>query len=344
MNAEQQDQFMKWIRKQTLHFERTGIQPRDLRVQPPRLQELSVEHLSAASVNNPVKISSFVKSRLTRLEVRNGTTDDFSPTSNLLKGLKHLKIGKQVRVQGSDPLSFLRLVQAIPPLVTLFGGSLSSTELFVEAASHETMRELAITVHMDHTTVIQALQVPNAFANLRRLCLWTPSSVACALLPKLTSLQSLQLDVSRDLLPGETLTSAAVNVFRAIGTMEKLLVLDVSLCDFGVSVQPGMFQPLVHLTRLEKLSINHDLVANPHYRNIGEFLPLSRLCPLDHLHLDIEQRVPSRWIASLARQHPGLRTLSLGVLVKIIPSRAHFPALESLTLHHLILSSGSSYA
>jgi len=344
MNAEQQDQYLKWIRKQTLHFERTGIQPRDLRVQPPRLQELSVEHLSAASVNNPVEISSFVKSSLTRLEVRNGTTDDFLPTLNLLKGLKHLKIGSQVRVQGSDPLSFLRLIQTMPPLVTLFGGSLSSADMFVEAASHEVMRELAITVHVDHTTVVHALQVPNASANSRRLCLWTPSSAACELLPKLTTLQSLQLDVSQDLLPGETFTSAAVNVFRAIGTMDKLLVLDVTLRDFGVSIQPGMFQPLAHLTRLEKLSINHDLVANPYHCNIGDFLPLSRLCPLEHLHLDIEQRVPSRWIASLARQHPGLKTLSLGISVKIIPLKAHFPALEALTLYHPTLPCGSSYA
>ncbi|KAH0283298.1 hypothetical protein KCU62_g9127, partial [Aureobasidium sp. EXF-3399] len=344
MNAEQQDRFLMCIRKQTLHFERTGIQPRDLRIQPPRLQELSVEHLSAASVNNPVNISSFIKSSLIRLEVRNGTTDGFLPALNLLRGLKHLKIGSQVQVQGGDPLSFLRLIQTIPPLVTLFGGSLSSTELFVVAASGKVMRELGMTVHVDHTTVIRALQVPDAFANLRRLCLWTPASAACELLPKLTTLQSLQLDVSQDLLPGETFTSAAVSVFRAIGTMDKLLVLDVTLRDFGVSVQPGMFQPLTHLTRLEKLSINHDLVVNFHHRNIADFLPLSRLCPLEHLHLETEHRVPSRWIASLARQHPGLKTLSLGALVKIIPLKAHFPALESLMLYYPTLPCESSHA
>lgn len=114
--------------------------------------------------------------------------------------------------------------------------------------------------------------------------------------------------------------------------MTKLRGLKLYMRGFSVRVQPEMLTLVANMTRLEKLTVIHDLFPDRHLRNSSEFFALSRLCPLEQLHVDTEQRVPSRWVAKLVRQHPGLKTLTLGSPVKIIPLRAHFPALKLLSL------------
>jgi len=239
MTVEKRDRLLNWIQKLTLRLEDEGMQPTGLTMRPPRLQELVIEHHSTAPLNSPVNISSFVTNSLRRLDIRNGVTDNFIPALSSITGLKHLFIAAEVEVRDGDARQLLRVLKTMPQLVSLFAGSLSSIGLFLEAANHKVITDFSVIVHVEHDTVMRVIQLPNAFVGLRRLCLWTSSSAVCQILPKLTSLEKLQLNVSPVLLPGETLASAAANLFRAIGAMNKLTLLLVLLRGFhGCTASP----------------------------------------------------------------------------------------------------------
>lgn len=333
MSVEKRDRLMNWIRRLILAFEDDDMQSPDLSICPPRLQVLRLGHLSlhTTSPNRPVNISSFVNSSLTDLYIRNVVTDNFLPALSLVTGLKHLMIGAEVEVQNAVPMDLTRLVKAMPQLVSLYGGSLSSMGLVLEAANRKNMTEFAVAIHVDLQTIVQVLQIPNAFDALRRLCMWTPSSAICLLLPRLTNLETLQLNVSSALLPGETLTSGALDVFRVIGAMDKLTVLVVLLPGLGVPLPAKLFPPLANLAHLEKLRIFADSRHDAQLYEVEEFLPLHPSCSLKYLHLQLRQGIPPNWIQDLAKNHPNLETLSLGRSVKFRELSTPFPALKEIS-------------
>jgi hypothetical protein len=150
---------------------------------------------------------------------------------------------------------------------------------------------------------------------------------------KLPRLEKLHITHASLDIPGQVVVSclmtpcmARLEVHR--GTTDNFLI--VTIRHFEITVRPEIFKPLANLSHLKKLSIGHDLKADPYMRNVGEFLPISRLCPLTHLHLQLKQRVPRLWIDNLARHHPQIEFLSLGMYVEMNDLSAHFPALEKL--------------
>jgi hypothetical protein len=331
MNVEKRDKLVNWIQKLTLRFEDDEIQCTDLRIWPPRLQVLRLGHMSPASFNRTVNVSSFIKPSLMHLELRNVATENFLPALSILTGLKCLLIGDEVEVQNGDPRELTRIVKNMPQLPSLYGGSLSSIGLFPEAAIHKNMIEFAMTIQLDVRIVVRVFQIPNAFSALRRLCLWTSSSAVCLLLPKLTNVDKLELRISRVLLPEETPTNAAANLFRAIGAMAKLTMLIVVLPGFRITLPTKTFQPLANLAHLEKLTICAIPGWHPQVYDIKEFVPLHPSGSLKHLRLTLRQGIPIDWIQALAKDHPNLETLSLGMSVRFNGLSTPFPALREIT-------------
>jgi hypothetical protein len=331
MDVEAQSKFMSWVRVQSLVFDTNGLQPGDLTLCLPRLQELVIDHQSQAIVHMKASVSPLITGKLTILRVLNGRTDNFVPALAKAKGLKHLVINRKVDVQGGNLLDLQRLVADSPSLVTLHAGDFSSAELFIQVASHGGMKDFKVDVHMSYGTVSRALQIPEAFASLRRLGLNTPASAAGQLLPRLTSLESLELVVSRVLLSGETPASAVTNLFLAIGKISKLQELRLSISGFQIPVQQGMLEPFANLTHLSKLSFKQDFEMSFPTRGTDAFLPLSLICPLEDLHLEFRERIPADWIRDLGRKYPKLKTLSLGRYVKMTELSDLFPALEEIS-------------
>jgi hypothetical protein len=331
METEQQDTFARWIQDQTIIFEENGFRPTELTLRLPQLRVLRIMHSSNDPIGK-VEISAMITPCLDLLEVINGKTDDFLAALGQAKVLKHLIIGDKAYPEGGDLKKFVHFVGATPSLLTLHAGDLSSDDLFIEAASHKAIEDLASTTQLTLSTVVQSLKCPLPFGNLRRLRLITSASAVSILLPKLPRLESLELTVSQTLLPGQTSTSAAVDVFRAIGTLSKIKELALTIRLSHARAIVNMFDPLTKLLFLSKLTLAHNIEPNHHISSSKHFLPLSSDCPLEHLELDLQQRIPHTWINNLASTYPQLKTLSLGRSVKIRMLNTHFPALEKLCL------------
>jgi hypothetical protein len=237
MDVEAQGRFKSWVRVQSLVFNTGDLQPGDLTLSLPRLQELVINHQSRATVHMKTTVSPLVTGKLTILRVLNGRTDNFVPALAKAKGLKHLVIDRKVDVQGGNLLDLQRLVAETPSLITLHAGDFSSAELFIQVASHEGMKGFKVAFHMSHHTVVKALQTPDAFASLRRLGITIPASAAGQLLPRLPGLEGLELNITRVLLPGETHESAITDLFLTIGKIGKLQELRLSISGFQIPVQ-----------------------------------------------------------------------------------------------------------
>lgn len=332
MELVKQRRFANCVRHQSIIFEEHGVQPAKLGIQLPRLQELSISHNSLSTAATALDISSLTTACLTRLTISNGTIYNLLPALVLIKKLQYLKIGYEVHVQDSDAEDFLRVFEFTSPIKTLCAGPVSSDELFVKMASHETIADFTASIHLGLDTIVQALEVPSPFSNLQRLRIATQASAAKLLLPKMVQLKILELKVTQDLSPGETYTSAAMDVFCAIGCLRELQELILMVIGFDIQAEVGMFCPLRDLVNLRKLNVIHDIEENSNIRDMQEFLPLSPFCALTEVHLDLrQQQVPRPWIEKLARDYPTIKTLSLGTFVKLNELSAHFPALEDLS-------------
>jgi hypothetical protein len=329
MDADGQNMFANLIIKQSFAFHSKGVQPSQLTVKLPRLEELRITYASLDPTGE-VDVSGLITLCMTRLEVCRGITDNFLTTLHLQRDIEHLKIGDEVIIQGSNPADLVALVLATSSMTTLHAGALSSIELFVQLASYERLRDLKISTLLTPHDLTAILQDPLSFASLERLGLTIQASAARVLLPELAKLKSLELDLSSVLAPGETHASVVTDLFCTIGSLIRLEDLIVTIRHFEITVRSEMFKPLANLCYLKKLSIEHDLKADPYMRDVGEFLPISRLCPLTHLHLELKQRVPRIWIENLAKHHPQIEFLSLGMYVKMAEMSAHFPSLERL--------------
>lgn len=187
---------MEWVRSLTLRLEDSCAQLTSLNLRLPQLQELRVEHLNEDSQHSRMHITNLITLFLNRLELKNGTFDNFMPALASSKGLKHLKIGYRASIQGGDPTELSRLVNATPSLVTLYAGSMSSTKLFEEVALHKSLEDLSIASHITLESLKEVLEMPRPFANVQRLCLTTQASAAKLLLPKLSNLKDLDLRVT----------------------------------------------------------------------------------------------------------------------------------------------------
>jgi hypothetical protein len=332
MDVKTQDMFANVILKQSLFFGLKEILPHQLTAKLPRLQELRVAHKSRDPVDE-VDIISLITPSLTYLEVQNGRTNNFLPALSQTEGLEHLIIGDEVDIDGRDPTDLSVLLLTRSSLVTLHAGPLSSSRSFVETVSYQSLTDLRITTPITVDDLTEVLRKRLPFPNLKRLGITAQGVAACLLLSRLPKLESPELDISRVLSPGETLTSVVVRALRTVGTLIKLEELRLSLQHFDVQIIPGMFQPLQNLVLLRKLSIKHDLKPNPFMRDVREFLPLSPICPLTHLRLELQrQRVPCIWIQKLPRSHPQIENLSLSYSVQMEQLSAYFPALERLCL------------
>jgi hypothetical protein len=330
MDVKTQDTFANVILEQSLIFGLKEIRPHQLTTKLPRLEELRIAHKSRDPVGE-VDIISLITPSITYLEVQNGRTNNFLPALSQTEGLEHLIIGDEVDIDGRDPTDLPVLILTTSSLVTLHAGPLSSSRLFVETVSYQSLFDLRITTPITVDDLTEVLKKRLPFPNVQRLGITSEGSAACLLLPRLPKLKSLDLEVSRILSPGETLTSVVIRALRTVGTLTKLEELRLSLQHFDVHVRPGMFQPLQNLVLLRKLSIKHNLKPNPFMRDVREFLPLSPICPLTHLRLELQrQRVPCIWIQKSARSHPQIENLSLGMSVQMEQLSAYFPALERL--------------
>jgi hypothetical protein len=330
MDVETQDMFANVILNQSLVFGLKEIRAHQLTVKLPRLQELRIAHKSRGPIGE-VNIISLPTPSLTYLAVQNGRTNNFLPCLSQTESLAHLIIGDEVDIDGRDPTDLSVLLLTTSSLVTLHAGPLSSPRLFVETVFYESLIDLniSIPISLDDLTEILKKRVP--FPNVKRLGITAQGNAACLLLSRLPKLESLELDISRIHSPGETLTSVVTRALRTVGTLTKLEELRLSLQHFDVHVRPGMFQPLQNLVLLRKLSVKHDLKPNPFMRDVREFLPLSPICPLTHLRLELQrQRTPYIWIQKLAKSHPQIENLSLGYSVQLEQLSAYFPALERL--------------
>jgi hypothetical protein len=74
--------------------------------------------------------------------------------------------------------------------------------------------------------------------------------------------------------------------------MTKLKELTVSLQLLHAQVASGISNPLKNLVLLSKLTMVHNIEPNYQISNDKNFLPLSPDSPLEHIKLDLMQRVP----------------------------------------------------
>lgn len=105
--------------------------------------------------------------------------------------------------------------------------------------------------------------------------------------------------------------------------MNKLTVLLVLLRGFQVPRPERMFQPLANLFHLEKLTICADFLPNTQLFETNEDLPLHPSCSLKHLHVRLRQGNPTDWIKDLAKNHPKIESLSLGLLLNLMSYQLH---------------------
>jgi hypothetical protein len=175
-----------------------------LTVKLPRLQVLIIAHKSRDSVGE-VDIISLITPSLTYLESQNGSTNNFLPALSQTEGLEHLIIGDEVDIDGRDPTDLSVLLLTISSLVTLHAGPLSSSRLFVETVSYECLVDLKITTPITVDDLAEVLKKRLPFPNLKRLGITAQSVAACLLLSRLPKLESPELDISRNLSPGEPL-------------------------------------------------------------------------------------------------------------------------------------------
>jgi hypothetical protein len=243
MDVKTQDTFANVILEQSLIFGSKEIRPHQLTTKLPRLEELKIAHKSRDPVGE-VDIISLITPSITYLEVQNGRTNNFLPALSQTEGLKHPIIGDEVDIDGRDPTDLPVLILTTSSLVTLHAGPLSSSRLFVETVSYQSLFGLRITTPITVDDLTEVLKKRLPFPNVQRLGITSEGGAACLLLPRLPKLKSLDLEVSRILSPGETLTSVVIRALRTVGTLTKLEELRLSLQHFDVHVRPGMFQPL----------------------------------------------------------------------------------------------------
>ncbi|THX58100.1 hypothetical protein D6D08_09112 [Aureobasidium pullulans] len=311
MNGRPDFGYARMIRSQELVFGPGGPDPSAMRMPLPLLEHLSIRHDQLHVQVNPVVVSGFITPRLKSLEVRHGRTDNFIPALAQAQQLTQLLIHEGVEVVGGDPQAFGDLVRSTPSLTHVSTGSLSSGEVFIELARLPIMEQLSMYSHtdVDIDDTIQALEVPQAFSNLKSLYITMQASAAAILLPLLRRLEAVTIHINSVLTGGEDHGQIIPEIFNALQG-KSLVSLNVSFAmEVQTNVTAEMFNPLRASTSLKRLLITHNFLGMENI-SLDHVLPVSS--PIESLviwyfghDLDVEA------LAQIGSRYPRLRELDL---------------------------------